>query len=190
MLTGFIVLLVVLASSGGWVYWSWRQKRLQKAAEDRRQDVAEVQRRRQERRRKRAEANLASIRHPRPGTERRPVVLVVDDSETARTAMRTLLEEYDYRVILAENGRSAWRILQDQKPDLVISDIDMPYINGIQLVQLIRQDLELLGVPVILMTSHLMYDVQVGKKSGVDGFLSKPYQPVDVLAQVRFALAE
>jgi len=172
--------------------WAFFRHRSHVAAEEDARRLAQVHARADRRRRRaeRAQEKIMAIRNPRPGLERRPVVMVVDDSDTFRQSVRKILEEEDYRVLVAEHGRAAWDLLQEQRPDMIISDIDMPHLDGFGLLNLIRGDLKLADVPMVLMTSHIDVDVQVGPKTGVDGFLPKPFEPQDILEQVRFVLNE
>ena len=126
----------------------------------------------------------------REAPERRPLILVVDDSKAAREYTRSILEKQPYRVLVADNGRAAWSYLQDQKPDLIISDIDMPLMTGFELLRLVREDLRLADLPFILMTSHLYAHVQSSQAAGFDSLLPKPYSPEDLVEQVRFLLQE
>lgn len=147
--------------------------------------------RRQQRRAERVRENIEAWASPPPGQECRPVILVVDDSRPAQIAIKKTLESKGYRVMLANNGRSAWAILQDKKPDMVISDIEMPQMNGLALARLIRQDLSLADVPVMLITAHLEYNVkEVGPSAGIAGFMPKPWNKDDLLEQVGFLLRE
>jgi CheY-like chemotaxis protein len=122
---------------------------------------------------------------------RRPVILLVDDSPTVLKTTTALLEEKQYRVITAENGKKAWSILQDgQKPDAIITDIDMPMLNGFGLLKLIRSDLKLADLPVIMMTGKVYYHIQAGHEEGLNGLLSKPFRSEDLYEQIRFVLQE
>lgn len=122
--------------------------------------------------------------------EHRPLILVVDDSRAALQYAKSVLEKQPYRVLLAENGRVAWSYMQDQKPDLVLSDIDMPVMTGFELLRLVREDLRLADLPFILMTSHLSTHVKSSQGAGFDSLLPKPYSPEDLVEQVRFLLQE
>lgn len=141
---------------------------------------------------------MASPPTSRPATPtsnyrgRRPLILLVDDSETILKATSGLLEDRQYRVITAENGKKAWSMLQDshQRPDAVITDIDMPMMNGFHLLRLIRSDLVLSDLPVILMTGKAYYHVQAGREQGSSGLLSKPFKSDDLYEQLRFVLQE
>lgn len=152
------------------------------------------QRRRARRQRQESErhaSNALAIRD-RAGrrTKRRALVLVVDDSPTVLIAARKALENESYRVITSESGREAWGVLQDERPDLIISDIEMPNVNGFQLLKLVREDLEMADLPVMLMTSHLYYDVKMGQNAGANAFLTKPYEASDLIEQVRYLIPD
>jgi two-component system chemotaxis sensor kinase CheA len=95
-----------------------------------------------------------------PGT-----VLVVDDSITTRTMEKNLLETAGYRVRVAVDGVEAWTALKTEKVDLVLSDIDMPRMDGFELTRRIREDRELTDLPVVLVTA---LESREDKERGVD----------------------
>ena len=97
---------------------------------------------------------------PRPGT-----VLVVDDSITTRTMEKNLLEAAGYEVRLAVDGVEAWTALKTDKVDLVVSDVDMPRMDGFELTRRIREDRELTDVPVVLVTA---LESREDKERGID----------------------
>jgi len=117
---------------------------------------------------------------------------LVDDSVTVLKSTAAMLEEKEYRVITAENGRKAWSILQNdnQRPDAVISDIDMPMMSGFALLKYIRSDLVLSDMPVILMTGKTYYHAQAGKEQGLSGLLSKPFESNALYEQLKYVLQE
>lgn len=127
---------------------------------------------------------------PAHWTGKRPVVLVVDDSKAALINAKKILEHKMYRVLLAENGREAWTLLQDEKPDLILSDIDMPALDGFGLLKLVREDLRLSDMPFILMTSNMAAHAKAFEQKGFDSLLPKPYNPEDLVEQIRFLLKE
>lgn len=119
--------------------------------------------------------------------EYRPLVLVVDDSKAALVHAREILERGAYRVEVADNGRTAWALLQDHKPDLILSDIDMPVMTGLELLRLVREDLRLADLPFVLMTGNLFYHQSLPSPEA-DSLLSKPYRAEDLLSQVNYLL--
>lgn len=88
-----------------------------------------------------------------PSRERAPLVLVVDDSITTRMMEKNLLESAGYTVKLAVDGMEAWTILKSEACDLVVSDVDMPRMDGFELTTRIRVDAALRDLPVILVTA-------------------------------------
>ncbi|HET6547920.1 MAG TPA: response regulator [Solirubrobacter sp.] len=101
---------------------------------------------------------------PAPADEP-PHVLVVDDAITTRTMERGLLEAAGYRVDVAVDGRDAWEALQREDFDLVVSDVDMPRMNGFELTTRIRGDARLADVPVVLVSA---LESRADKEHGID----------------------
>src|SRR5262249_26967813 len=79
-------------------------------------------------------------------------VLVVDDSITVREAERHLLQNQGYEVVTAVDGQEAWNLVRAQPFDLVVSDVDMPRMNGLEFVQAVRAEASLKGVPIIIVS--------------------------------------
>jgi two-component system chemotaxis sensor kinase CheA len=101
-------------------------------------------------------------------------ILVVEDSVTSRAYLQSLLEREGYRVLTAENGREAFAKVKAERPDLVISDVDMPLMNGFLFAEKIRKDKRFVTLPVILVTSlDSVKDRQQGIGAGVDAYLVK-----------------
>ncbi|MFC3675358.1 hybrid sensor histidine kinase/response regulator [Ferrovibrio xuzhouensis] len=89
-----------------------------------------------------------------PQESHAPLILVVDDSITTRTLERSILEAMGYRVKLGVDGRNALSLLVEERPDLVISDIEMPRMDGFELLYAMKNDERFSGIPVILVTSR------------------------------------
>jgi two-component system chemotaxis sensor kinase CheA len=101
-------------------------------------------------------------------------VLVVDDSITTRTMERNLLESAGYEVSVAADGLDAWTVLQEKDIDLVVSDIDMPHMNGFELTSRIRGDNRLSELPIVLVTAlESRDDKERGIKSGANAYVLK-----------------
>jgi two-component system, chemotaxis family, sensor kinase CheA len=102
------------------------------------------------------------------------VVLVVDDSITTRTMERNLLEAAGYKVEVASNGQEAWTILKGQHFDLLVSDVDMPRMNGFDLTARIRADPKLADLPVVLVTAlESRDDKERGIEVGANAYVIK-----------------
>lgn len=109
-------------------------------------------------------------------------VLVVEDSPTMRRIITNALQRIGFAdIIEAENGVDALNKLEGQKIDLVVTDWDMPEMNGAELVKVLRSMPELGEVPIVMITTRGMRDdVMTAMKLGVNGYVIKPFTP-DVL---------
>lgn len=114
-----------------------------------------------------------------------PLVLVVDDSITVRRVTQRLLQREGYRVALAADGLQALERLQQERPTVVLSDIEMPRMDGFDLVRNIRSDTRLAGLPVIMITSRIAEKHREhARELGVDHYLGKPYSEDELLGLV------
>jgi chemosensory pili system protein ChpA (sensor histidine kinase/response regulator) len=114
-----------------------------------------------------------------------PLVLVVDDSITVRRVTQRLLQREGYRVSLAADGLQALERLQQERPTVVLSDIEMPRMDGFDLVRNIRSDVRLSDLPVIMITSRIAEKHREhARELGVDHYLGKPYSEDELLALV------
>ncbi|MES2958534.1 MAG: Hpt domain-containing protein [Pseudomonadota bacterium] len=112
-----------------------------------------------------------------------PLVLVVDDSLTVRRVTQRLLVREGYRVTLAKDGLDAIDKLAEEKPAVVLSDIEMPRMDGFDLVRNMRADVRLRDLPVIMITSRIAQKHRDhAAELGVDHYLGKPYGEEDLLA--------
>ena len=114
--------------------------------------------------------------------DRRTFAMVVDDSITVRRVTQRLLERNGMRVLTARDGMDAITLLQDNVPDIILLDIEMPRMDGYEVAAHVRNDPRLRDVPIIMITSR------VGEKHraraielGVDDYLGKPYQEAQLL---------
>jgi CheY-like chemotaxis protein len=80
-------------------------------------------------------------------------ILVVDDEEAVVEFVASLLEESDYHILRAYDGRSALELARSERPDLILSDIMMPIMDGIEFCQALRETAETANIPIILMTA-------------------------------------
>ncbi len=115
-----------------------------------------------------------------------PLVLVVDDSITVRRVTQRLLKREGFRVALANDGLQALERLQEEKPAVVLSDIEMPRMDGFDLVRNIRADAKLRDLPVIMITSRIAEKHREhARELGVDHYLGKPYSEEELIGLVR-----
>jgi len=113
-------------------------------------------------------------------------VLIVDDSQTLRQMLSELLQETGIVVVEATNGVEAKdKILQDI-PDLVITDLIMPEMNGYELCRWIKNDPSTKGIPVMICsTKSEEFDRYWGMKQGADAYITKPFHPPELLKTVK-----
>jgi two-component system chemotaxis response regulator CheY len=106
-------------------------------------------------------------------------ILVVEDSPMTRSLIISSLEEVgDYTIIEAANGFQALRKLPEMPPDLVITDINMPDINGLEVVRFVKQSENFKHIPVIIVTTEGRdVDKERGLRLGADKYLVKPFEP-------------
>ncbi len=113
-------------------------------------------------------------------------VLVVDDSEVLRKIVSFNLVKEGYSVDEARDGKEALEKLQQAKPDLVILDIMMPYVDGFEVLRRMRKDPILADVPVIVLTAKGGEDdPKTALELGANSFLTKPFSPLKLLEEVR-----
>ncbi|MCL6434136.1 MAG: response regulator [Leptolyngbyaceae cyanobacterium HOT.MB2.61] len=127
---------------------------------------------------------------PAPADSRHPRVLVVDDNPDLRTYVSSILRQQGYRVWTARNGSEGFKAAQTHRPHLIITDLMMPQVSGLDMIRMIREEGELKGIPVILLTAKADEDTRIeGVEQGADAYLSKPFSDRELLAEVRNLLA-
>lgn len=124
-------------------------------------------------------------------TDDRPLALVVDDSITVRRVTERILQRHGMRVLTAKDGLDAISVLQDNKPDIILLDIEMPRMDGYEFASHVRNDERVVDVPIIMITSR------VGDKHraraielGVNDYLGKPYQDAQLLEAIQRQLED
>ncbi|HEY88689.1 MAG TPA: response regulator transcription factor [Thermoflexia bacterium] len=113
-------------------------------------------------------------------------ILVVDDEPQIVRLLRSYLEKSGYRVVIASNGQEALYVTRHEKPDLVVLDILMPQMDGLEFTRRVRQERD---VPIIMLTARVEeLDRIVGLEMGADDYITKPFSPREVVARVRAVL--
>lgn len=101
--------------------------------------------------------------------------MVVEDNEKNRKLMRVILKAKGFNVIEATTGEEALGILKNQKPDIILMDIQLPGVDGLTLTKQIKADVTCSAIPIIAVTAHAMKgDEQKILDAGCDGYISKP----------------
>ncbi|HBK99122.1 MAG TPA: DNA-binding response regulator [Microcoleaceae bacterium UBA10368] len=117
-------------------------------------------------------------------------LLLVDDEPGLREAVQAYLEDSNFAVEVASNARDGWEILQRYNPDLLISDIMMPQVDGYQFLKQVRADPRYKALPVVFLTAKGMTSDRIqGYQAGCDAYLSKPFDPDELVAIITNLLA-
>jgi two-component system, cell cycle response regulator DivK len=102
-------------------------------------------------------------------------ILLVEDVEDSRYFMRLELEQHGYRVIEAEAGEKAVELALSERPNIILMDLSLPGIDGLEATRQIRRDDDMHKVPIIAVTGHQETDFRMGaKESGFDAYVTKP----------------
>ncbi|HAF95249.1 MAG: hypothetical protein A2X34_03825 [Elusimicrobia bacterium GWC2_51_8] len=113
-------------------------------------------------------------------------ILVADDDNTFRSLVNEILTDAGYKVSAHENGRLAWEHLQAEGADMAVLDINMPEMDGIELLSHIRADDRFKNMPAILLTIRAFTEDQVqGYECGADDYLTKPFSNDVLIARVK-----
>jgi len=116
-------------------------------------------------------------------------ILIVDDSASMRQMVAFTLTSAGYRVTEAEDGLAALQQARQQRFDAVITDVNMPHMDGIELVRTLRQWPDYRFVPLLLLTTESVADKKAqGRAAGATGWLVKPFNPEQLLATLRKVL--
>jgi CheY-like chemotaxis protein len=112
-------------------------------------------------------------------------VLVCDDEDVLRALVRATLDGGAYAVIEARDGDEAIALARAARPDVIVLDMMMPGRTGLEVLAELREDRDLAGVPVVMLTARTqLSDRQAAAAKGVDAFLAKPFSPLELLAIV------
>ncbi|PPS44290.1 GAF domain-containing protein [Chroococcidiopsis sp. TS-821] len=118
-------------------------------------------------------------------------ILVVDDNLDLRTYVATILtQQGGYQVYTARNGIEGLHLAYSVLPDLIITDLMMPHLSGLEMIWQIRNDEKLKGIPIVLLTAKTDEETRItGTESGADAYLAKPFNDRELLAEARNLLA-
>ncbi len=117
-------------------------------------------------------------------------ILVVDDNSDLRAYVSRILRQAGYQVLTARNGEEGLRVAQGGHPQLIVTDLMMPVVSGLDLIHQIRTSDDLKGTPIILLTAKADEATRIdGTEKGADAYLSKPFNDRELLAEVRNLLA-
>lgn len=122
---------------------------------------------------------------------KQPTVLYVEDNEYNRKIVRQLLSRTSYRLMEAVDGEAALVMIRQERPDLVLMDVQLPKMSGFDVTRVLRAESATAAIPIIMVTSFaLSGDDQRAMAAGASAYLAKPYSPRELLALVRKFLPE
>ena len=121
-------------------------------------------------------------------TPEQTLVMVADDSKIVRVKTGRLLAQHQYRVSYANDGLDAAQQMQTTIPDVVITDVEMPGMDGFELTRHVRQNPLTAHIPVIMITAADERHREVAKHAGVSVLLGKPYPEEELIAHIRRAM--
>ena len=113
-------------------------------------------------------------------------ILVIEDEKTIQNLVKAYLENEGYRVLTADTGTAGLDVFQRENPDLIVLDLNLPYMDGLELAYRLRQTSD---VYILMLTARAEEDDRItGLKSGADDYLTKPFSPREMVARVEALL--
>ncbi len=116
-------------------------------------------------------------------------MLVVDDNKVIRQLIRVNLELEGFEVVTAADGVEALDVVHEVRPDIVTLDVVMPRLDGLRTAALLRADPRTEHLPLMIVSACTQHEVESGLDVGVDAFLSKPFEPGELVGIVRSLVA-
>ena len=114
-------------------------------------------------------------------------ILVVDDERAIRELVTLVLARAGYEVVRAADGRESIELAAKEHPDLIILDMRMPGLHGVDTCRELRSRQQTVGIPILVLTGY-MENEKEAMDAGVDGFLAKPFRPEELIARVKALL--
>ncbi len=116
-------------------------------------------------------------------------ILIIDDEVGLRNLLKFRLISFGYDVLVAEDGYAGIEVAKVQAPDVIVLDIMMPYLNGIEVCKKLKSDLKTKEIPIIFLSVLAQKeDIEAGREAGGEFFLTKPYDPQKLDLLIRMAL--
>jgi CheY-like chemotaxis protein len=113
-------------------------------------------------------------------------VLIVEDNEDNSLLAEKILSYYGFKTVVTPHGNAALQYCETHQPDLILMDLSLPDIDGMEVARLLRKKNQYKNVPIIALTAHTMRGIQeTTQEAGLNDFLSKPFLPNDLITIVR-----
>ncbi|MBM9593597.1 response regulator [Roseitranquillus sediminis] len=112
-------------------------------------------------------------------------ILTVDDSRSIRDMIAFALEPQGYRVVKAEDGKDGLAKARAERPDMIVTDLNMPVMNGIEMIRELRADASFNGLPIVMLTTEAQKEKMLeGKQAGATGWIVKPFDEAKITGVV------
>ncbi len=119
----------------------------------------------------------------------KPTILVVDDEEIMRNALKRILESSDYKVITTEDAMGLTKHLESSHFDLILLDVNLPWVSGIELCGMLKSHSAMKHIPVVLLSGRrTREEVEISFAAGCDDFIAKPFEVDTILTVVSKSL--
>jgi len=116
----------------------------------------------------------------------RMTVLTVDDSRTMRDMLKVALTEAGFRVVQAVDGMHGLEVLRQEAPRVIITDINMPKLDGFGFIKSVRKDQRFLGIPILVLTTESSQEKKnIARRAGATGWIVKPFDSIKLVDVVR-----
>jgi signal transduction histidine kinase/DNA-binding response OmpR family regulator len=136
-----------------------------------------------------ADDDASDVTPPTTPSRRLGTILLVEDNHDLRTFLSTRLRD-EYEIVAEENGEEGWQQALEIIPDLIISDVMLPGLDGLQLTQRVKADLRTSHIPVVLLTAKGQMEQRIdGARAGADAYITKPFNTIYLLETIRTMLA-
>ena len=114
-------------------------------------------------------------------------ILIIDDSQLVRDMIRDLVASHGYEVVIADTAEQGWRVLKQTRPDLVVLDLLLPDLHGVDFCKMMRRQPQTREIPIIMITSYDTNKVR-GFQAGADDYVMKPIDPDEFIERIRAVL--
>jgi two-component system phosphate regulon response regulator PhoB len=120
----------------------------------------------------------------------KPKILIVDDEPDALEVLGFKLKEAGYTPILAKDGSRAITLAREERPDLIVLDLMLPEIDGLEVCKIVRRDESMSAIPIIMLTAKAAeMDRVIGLELGADDYVTKPFSPRELVLRIKKLLA-
>lgn len=111
-------------------------------------------------------------------------VLIIDDEPDLLKVTSFRLQKKGYKVIMAEDGKDGLQIIREKRPDVVLLDLQIPGMNGVEVLKAVKADESIRDIPIVIFTANADEIKDIQSRTGADDTLLKPYEPEDLLGVI------